>query len=92
MKEKIRFDEFGPTYFMEDFHVHLSLLERGYLSIRIQNYSWDQRSSNSLGGVSRYRTPETMKATAETLHKAHPKVVEVVLKKSDNWVGVKSRR
>ena len=34
MKEKIRFDEFGPTYFMEDFHVHLSLLERGYLSIR----------------------------------------------------------
>ena len=32
-----------------------------------------------------------MKATAETLHKAHPKVVEVVLKKSDNWVGVNVR-
>jgi hypothetical protein len=49
-REGIRFDQFGPRFFMEDHHVQLSFLKRGYATLRIEDYTWDQSKSNASGG------------------------------------------
>jgi hypothetical protein len=88
--EGIRFDFAGPRFFMEDHHVQLSFLERGYATVRIEDYTWDQSKSNASGGCSLDRTPETMADAAMTLHRCHPSSVKVVTKEA-NWAGMQTR-
>lgn len=84
-KEKIRFDS---MVVMEDFHVALTLLERGYKSFCYRAYVQDQTQSNAPGGCSTYRTLDRQAAGARALHKAHPYFVKVVEKTTSTaWNG-----
>jgi hypothetical protein len=86
-----RFDEFGPRFFMADFHCQLRLLEAGYRSVRIQDYCWDQHASNAKGGASDQRTLEHQRATAEQLVAAHPQTVRLREVKSKTWGAMNLR-
>jgi hypothetical protein len=66
---------------MEDYHVTLSLFERGEKNVVITDAAWDQcKGSGAPGGFSHYRTQETQAAAAEKLAELHPKTVKVVEK------------
>ena len=86
-KENIRFN---AVTFMEDMHVALSLLERGYTTGMITQYAWGQaRASGAAGGCSSYRNFETQKTAAIKLAELHHPFVKVVKRKSrekDGWV------
>ena len=82
--EKIRFDEMEV---MEDFHVALSLLERGYENCILNNYAHNQGGSGSAGGCSHFRTPELHAANARKLHDLHPQFVAVVEKTTRGSFG-----
>lgn len=91
-KEKIRFDALP---LMEDFHMTLSLLERGYPNVVLYDYCWNQDASNRAGGCSSYRNASMQAASAKTLKKFHPDVVKIVTKESKasstSWEGMKQR-
>lgn len=75
---QIRFDE---VELMEDYHVVLSLLERGYENYVITNAAWDQvGATGASGGASLYRTPELQERAAHRLAELHPNFVKVVKK------------
>lgn len=87
----LRFDDYKV---MEDFHVTLSLLERGIPNACVYDYCWNQTGSNTKGGCSTYRNEETQSKAAHMLHEAHPKYVTVVKKKvigATSWEGMKER-
>lgn len=74
----IRYDDVDM---MEDYHVVLSLFEKGEKNVIITDAAWDQcKGSGAPGGFSHYRTSETQAAAAERLAELHPKVVKVVEK------------
>jgi hypothetical protein len=74
----IRYDDVDM---MEDYHVVLSLFEKGEKNAVITDAAWDQcKGSGAPGGFSHYRTSETQAAAAERLAELHPKVVKVVEK------------
>jgi hypothetical protein len=87
VKIGFRFDEFGPEFSIEDFHCQLCLLEAGYVSVRIQDYTWDQSATNSAGGCSLYRDRDRQAIFCETLRSAHPKAKIQVYEKITNHVA-----
>lgn len=89
MQEGIRFDAL-PV--MEDFHVTLSLLLKGYPNRVAYHYCWSQRGSGFRGGCSLYRTNELQAQAAEGLHAAFPNYVKVVEKTSDSQHGAMAAR
>lgn len=85
IKHDIRFSD---TPVMEDFHVALSLLERGYHNLVLNHYCHNQAGSGLEGGCSTYRTPEVQAAAAHKLAKLHPGFVKVVTKETKGaWGG-----
>jgi hypothetical protein len=77
---------------MEDFHVTLSLLEKGYKNRVTYKYAWNQIKSGMVGGCSGYRNDEIQKEAALKLKDLHPFSVTVVEKTSkEKWEGFKSR-
>ncbi len=87
MREKIRFDKFP---FWEDFHVGLSLLERGYKIGNFLNMTTDA-GTNTKGGVSTYRTAAKLAACLKDFQKLHP-TIRPVLKKPKSWGGELGQR
>lgn len=84
-RENIRYDDVNM---MEDYHVTLSLFEKGYDNCVIVDAAWDQnRGSGAPGGFSHYRNQETQKEAAETLASLHPDVVKVVEKEPKTGSG-----
>lgn len=80
-----RFDEMEV---MEDFHVALQLLEKGYRNVLLNDYAHNQSGSGSEGGCSHFRTPELHAANAEKLRRLHPDFVKVVSKTTKTaWGG-----
>lgn len=75
----------------QDFHMTLSLLERGYPNIVSYVFAQNQMGgSDTPGGCSRYRTPEFLEATAKRLQELHPEFVKVVEKETKtSWGGGK---
>lgn len=84
-REGIRFDEMQV---MEDFHVALSLLERGYPNVVLNEYAHNQAGSGAAGGCSHFRTPEVQANAAMQLAHLHPGFVKVVQKETKSaWGG-----
>lgn len=84
-KEKIKFTDMEV---MEDFHVALSLLERGYPSLTLNHMVQNQNGSNLPGGCSEYRTLDVQARAAARLKELHPEHVDVVVKKTKvAWGG-----
>jgi hypothetical protein len=84
LKENIRFDDI-PV--MEDFHVALSLLRKGYPNAIVQNWCWSQSKSNAKGGCSEFRSSEVQTQAAIRLSELHAPFVTVVEKESKSWAG-----
>jgi hypothetical protein len=82
----IRFDEMEV---MEDFHVALSLLERGHENVILNKYAHNQAGgSGAVGGCSHFRTPELQARNAHRLAELHPGVVSVTKKQTKGaWGG-----
>lgn len=83
--ENIRFDAMEV---MEDFHVALSLLEKGYGNIIANDWCHNQAGSGAQGGCSTWRTPELQARAAHRLAELHPGLVRVVQKETKTaWGG-----
>jgi len=81
----IRYDDVDM---MEDYHVTLSLFEKGEKSCSIVDAAWDQcKGSGAPGGFSHYRTSETQAAAAHKLAELHPLSVKVVEKEPKTGTG-----
>lgn len=71
--------EFSAVRAMEDFHVTLSLLERGESCLTLNDWVTDQKDgSNAPGGCSEWRSSEIQAAAAVKLAALHPRYVKVV--------------
>lgn len=80
--------KFNRLILMSDFDSTLQLIELGYKNRILYDYAQGQRKSNDEGGCSIYRTPDTMKQAAMSLHRLHPKYVKVEEKKTSKpWAG-----
>jgi len=80
------------TLLMADFDATLNLLELGYPNKVTYKYAYGQ-VSNSEGGCSLYRTPETMKEASNILHGLHKNYVRVDIKKTTTpWHGFKTNQ
>ncbi len=93
-KEGIRFDE---VPLMEDMHVCLSLIARGYNVALITEFAWNQEASGVAGGCSSYRSYELQREAALKLARLHRPFVTVVKKLSKdkdgkNWKTVGAER
>lgn len=81
----IRYDDVDM---MEDYHVVLSLFEKGEKNIVLTDAAWDQcKGSGAPGGFSHYRTKDTQGAAAERLAELHPLSVKVVEKEPKTGSG-----
>jgi hypothetical protein len=81
-----RFDEFGPDFFMGDFHAQLRLLESGFRSVCIQEWCWDQVTPNGPGGANGHRNKERQERTVHALVNAHPPgIVKPRRRVSPHW-------
>jgi len=79
---------FAPMEVMEDFHVSLQLLEKGYNLIMLNDWCHNQGSSGAAGGCSHFRTSEIQARNAHRLKELHPKYVSVVQKSTKTaWGG-----
>lgn len=87
-KHNIRYDQIEV---MEDFYVVLDLLRWGYRSIINTEFAHGQKASNQAGGCSETRTYEIQKQSALLLSLKHEPFVNVVKKKSKNWVNMEER-
>lgn len=89
-REGIRYDD---VEYMEDYHITLSLFEKGYPNVQLTDCAWDQtRGSGASGGLSTVRTPERQAAAANRLHELHPDTVKVVTKTpKGGWKGLEER-
>lgn len=84
-KEEIRYD---AVDLMEDYHVALSLMKKGYDNVVIVDAAWDQaRGSGADGGFALTRTKERQSAAAHKLAELHPDCVKVVVKKPRTGQG-----
>ena len=84
-KEDIRFDRI-PV--MEDFHVGLSLLTKGYENYKFNHMVHNQGGSNTAGGCSVYRTLEVQRTASYILAGKFPDFVSVVEKETKTaWGG-----
>lgn len=80
---------FSPMEVMEDFHMTLQLLRRGYdLPVLNRWVSNQGGGSNSAGGCSTFRTLLLQEENAHRLAKLHPGFVKVVRKQTTSaWGG-----
>jgi hypothetical protein len=85
IKEGIRLDAFGPLFSLEDFHIQLSLLTKGYASVCLTDFANRAAKSNTPGGCSLYRTPRAQAEYADLLVKAYPEFVTTRVKDSGGW-------
>lgn len=84
-KENIRFDH-NPA--MEDKHITLDLLTKGYKNKVWFKWCYNQPASNTAGGCSTYRTAELQKQAAEMLAASYPGLVTVKVKTTKGgWFG-----
>jgi len=85
-KHGVRFDDMEV---MEDFHVALGLLKRGYHNMVLNTYAHNQASgSGAKGGCSHFRTPALHAHNAHLLAELHPGLVKVVTKETKGaWGG-----
>jgi hypothetical protein len=73
---------------MEDFDINLQLLQAGFKNCVYYYWAQGQKSSNSPGGCSTYRTMEFQADRARELAAKHPNFVTVVQKKTKTaWGG-----
>lgn len=81
----------NSSFSMDDFHMTLQLLRKGY-SNRLQvDFCTNPSASNSEGGASLWRTLATQNASAEALGKLHKGFVKVTAKKAV-WKGMEGER
>lgn len=79
---------FAPATFMCDFHATLVLLRAGHANAVLNTFCHNQPGSNTRGGCSEQRTPDTQKEAAEWLARMHPEFVTVVQKETKtSWKG-----
>lgn len=88
-REELKFDD---IQLMSDYHMILSLLERGYENRVTFYYTNAQGKSNAEGGCSLYRTPELMEQCARRLKELHPQTVRLQENKPTNWPGFNGTR
>lgn len=81
-QEGIRFDKYP---FWEDFHATLSLLRRGYQNVVSNWYVTDTSETNASGGVSVYRSDESLRACREAFLQEHGAFCEPVEKTAAGW-------
>lgn len=87
--EALRFDVIETT--MEDFHMVISLLERGYPNRISFDYAWGESKSSGEGGLFVIRTGELQKRAALRLLELHPNVVRFVGRKNKAaWKGIET--
>lgn len=80
--------DFSVVELMEDFHVTLHLLTRGYPSISINWLVQNQRGSNTEGGCSTFRTLSMHNSAARALADRYPRFVKTVEKTTKTaWGG-----
>jgi hypothetical protein len=82
---------FAPyePFCMQDFHVSLTLLEKGYPNRVLYTFAQDDVGSNAAGGCSRYRTFEVLERAAKYLTKVHPGHATFRVKKTKGaWEGM----
>ncbi len=86
LNEGIRWDEMNH---MSDFYALLSVMVRGYDVFVFNEFCHDQGSSNAPGGCSLYRTPDSLKESAERLAKLFPLFVKTKQKETASgwWKG-----
>lgn len=88
-KENLNFTDMEV---MEDFHLTLSLLKKGYKNRISYLYAHSQPSSNSHGGCSTFRNFELQKQAAYKLSMLHPGLVKIVTKTTKNsWEGMNKK-
>ena len=90
-KEDVRFD---AIELMEDYHVNLSLLRKGYENRVLTSFAWNQMNGvGAPGGVSDYRTKELQAECARKLATIHKPFVKVREREgeSDWWRELKNR-
>ena len=79
---------FAPREVMEDFHVSLQFLRKGYETVILNDWCHNQAGSGAAGGCSHFRTPEVQARNAELLASLHPDYVTVVDKETKGaWGG-----
>lgn len=83
---------FAPyePFAMQDFHINLCFLEKGYPNRILYKYAQGDPGSNTPGGVSSYRTFEVHQRAAKYLMTHHPGVVRLQVKATKaGWTGFK---
>lgn len=85
----IKFNPLGDTPFvMEDFHVALCFLEKGYKNVRLFNYAFNPLlESNAEGGCSTWRTFEVHDVVTQWMEKNHPSFTRVFKTSKTGWNG-----
>lgn len=85
ISEHIQFDQMEV---MEDFHVALSLLEKGYENLVLNEFAHNQAGSGKEGGCSHFRTKQLQAENAAKLVALHPGFVRLVQKTTKGaWGG-----
>lgn len=82
---------FHPMEVMEDFHVSLQLLRKGFDTLILNDWCHNQGGSGTAGGCSHFRTMEVQHANAHRLAQLHPKYVSTVTKQTKTAWGGKER-
>lgn len=78
---------------MEDFHVFLTLMSRGYDVPKLCDFCFDQPQSNSDGGCSIYRNAASQAGASYALQTKFPDFVKVVEKATKGgWFGGDGKR
>lgn len=83
---------FMDVKLMEDYHVTLSLLRRGYHNLEYNGMVWNQDQSGMRGGCSEYRDEAMQAQAAHQLKELHDQFVTVERKHSSSARGAMSTR
>lgn len=87
LREKINFSPFNELV-MDDFHITLCLLKKGYLNRIYYSFAQSDFGSNTEGGCSLYRNFEVMKKNTQFMLHEHRGFVKIKMKKTKNsWEG-----
>lgn len=84
--------KFTDVRLMEDYHVTLSLLRRGYHNLEYNGIVWNQDQSGAKGGCSEYRDEAMQAEAARQLKELHNQFVTVERKFSSSGRGAMSHR
>lgn len=85
--------KFNEILLMSDFHATLTLLKDGQPNRILYTYANGHRGSNAKGGCSLYRSPRTMRESAEKLSQLHLKFIKIEEKTTAKpWAGFKTNK